>query len=119
MAHRAELAAREIRSEADQQAWYNRSKFDLADFLARESIPSEFVKIPFMEKRKCWFPESDWDQRGHPERGYVWGNCLQDAQIARDPFTDFDLMIATVANTIASTRSLVEAKGFEALHSKL
>ena len=36
-----------------------------------------------------------------------------------DTATDFDVMIAAVANTIAATRSLVEVSGFEALHSRL
>ena len=55
------------------------------------------------------------DQQGHPERGYVWGNRLIDVQLACDFFTNFEFLIDVVANTIASTRELVQESGFEAL----
>ena len=121
MARRAELAARNVQTEADKQQWYDRAKFDLQKFLAQEAVPAEFEKFPLLEAsvRKGWFTESEWEMKSHVERGFVWGNRLTDVQVARDPFTDFEIMIATVANTIAATRSLVSSEGFDAVTSRL
>ena len=117
LARRAELAARNVATEGDKRDWYNRAKFDLQKFLQQEAVPAEFDKTPFLAdvSRKAWFPEGEWDMKNHAARGFVWGNRLSDAQVARDPFTDFELMISTVANTIASTRDLIVNQGFDAV----
>ncbi len=59
-----EIAARDIKTEADLEAWYDRSLLDIAQLLEREALPANevFRRIPYDSSKHTYtVDETTWD----------------------------------------------------------
>ena len=108
--NQVEIAARAISTEADLNKWYERSALDLSNLLAREALPASevFRRIPYdPSKHEYKLDETAWNTEPMRRNGYVVGNFLPKSALPRDPFSDFNGLIAVMANHCAAARAFL------------
>jgi hypothetical protein len=103
-----EATARQIKSQADIDAWYNKTGKDMETWLAREAIPRCFVRIPYSRStHQATVHYSEWDDSTQLQNGYVTGAKLSTDEAQKPPFSDFNGMISVFANYAAASQAYV------------
>ena len=100
-----ELTARDIQSDADVEAWRNKSALDIHNLIQRERIPKAFKAIPWKPKNGHMLTKFRWKQIA--ERGFFYGDYLAKKEALGDLYSNWSELINLVANHVASTRALV------------
>jgi hypothetical protein len=101
-----EATARQISSQADVDAWFNKTGKDMKAWLAREAIPRCFAQIPYSRStHQATVHYSEWDDSTQLRNGYVMGAQLSSEEATRTPFSDFNGMISVYANYTAAARA--------------
>ena len=106
-----EITARKIQSQADLKAWYDRSALDLNELLQREALPPTevFRDIPYNPaNHDAGAPEAQWDSTRQKRNGFVLGNFLPMSTQPQTPFSDFNGLIAIMANHVKAARCYME-----------
>jgi hypothetical protein len=102
-----ELEARQIASQADVDAWLNKSALDLNALIEAEEAASRDVwrQIPYTKERHIASLTSEWDESPMKECGYVMGAFLSPVEAERPPFSDWNGLISVMANHVAASRA--------------
>ena len=103
-----ELQARDIKTAEDVQSWVNRSALDLENLIKKEEIRAESLWQPIAFDKSRHFASygSDWDDSPMRERGHVLGAFLPPQEAAREPFSDWNGLIAILSNHVAASRAM-------------
>ena len=98
-----EITARNMKTEEDLDAWFNRTTCDLAKFLREQKIPLCFQRLPYTAG---WRMSAIWQFQEIQKIGYVMGAHLTDVDAARAPFEHWNEMIGIFGNHVAASRSI-------------
>ena len=100
-----EIHARDMKSDEDLEAWFNRSKCDLAKFIRKQKVPLCFEKLP-VGSDAIWRCQQSgkWHYEDIAARGYVMGSHFTSEDAAREPFSNFNELIGIFANHVAASR---------------
>ena len=102
-----EVAARDIKTETDVQAWYSKSTGDVQKWLKNQSSCRSWEKFPYSaEKHVAYVDPKGWDATVQIERGWVMGSRLTAADTARVPFADFNGLVSVFANYVAASKAM-------------
>ena len=102
-----ELEARKIESQADVDAWMNKSALDLNQLIKNEELQAGKIwrEMPYSTANHQAHMTSDWDQSPMLERGYVLGSILSEEEASKTPFSDWNGLISVMANHVAACRA--------------
>jgi len=100
-----EIHARDMKSDEDLDAWFNRSKCDLAKFIREQKVPLCFEKLP-VGYDAIWRCQQSgkWHYQDIAAKGYVMGSHFTSEEAAREPFSNFNELIGIFANHVAASR---------------
>ena len=82
------------------------------ELLAREALPPTevFKRIPYNPyNHVASVDEAVWETGPMKRNGYVLGNFLPQSTLPREPFSDFNGLIAIVAHHVAAARALLSS----------
>ena len=103
-----EAHARNIQTPADVAAWHNKSKLDLTELIEKHRIPQGLVEMtpnPAIDNR--FSPMWNWEEF---KQKTFWGSKFFDIDSAKNPFTNWNELIGLIANTVASSRAVMQSR---------
>ena len=100
-----ELAARDIRDQADLDAWYNGSKLSLAQLIDAQKIPQHFEHMVMGQRALERIDANTWNLEHQKQFGFH-GTQLRDVDAAQSPYSNWNELIAIVANHVAAQRAM-------------
>ena len=103
-----EAHARNIQTPADVVAWHNKSKLDLTELIERHRIPQGLVEMtpnPAID----WRFSSQWMWEEFKQKTF-WGCKFYDIEAAKTPYSHWNELIGLIANTVASSRVVMNSK---------
>ena len=100
-----ELYARNVQTPEDIHNWYSKSKLDLKSLLDQQSVPAGFVQFKWDAIIEHRFSDK-WNWTKFRDCGFFMGNRLPDAVAAREPFSNWNELIALIGNTVAASYAI-------------
>ena len=103
-----ELQARNIQTPEDVSAWHKKSKVDLTELIEKHRIPQGLVEMtpnPAIDNR--FSPMWNWEEF---KQKTFWGSKFYDIEAAKTPYSHWNELIGLIANTVASSRVVMNSK---------
>ena len=100
-----ELYARDVKTPEDIDSWYSKTKVELANLLNKQAIPAHFVQFKWDSSIENRF-SANWGWEKFRDNGFFMGNRLPDTAAAREPFSNWNELIALIGNTIAASNAI-------------
>ena len=102
-----EVAARDIKTEADVQQWWSKARGDVQEWLTRESTCKAFKRMEYdPNNHDAVIDTRTFDDSRQKQCGYVMGLRLTDIAGADQPFSDCNGLISVFANYVAASRAM-------------
>ena len=101
-----ELYARNVQTPDDLHSWYSKSKVELKKLLDQQAVPASFVQFKWDPSIENRFSDK-WGWTKFRDCGYFMGNRLPDDVAAREPFSNWNELIALIGNTIAASYGII------------
>ena len=99
------MHARQVKTEADVQAWRNRTKIELSELLTRVSCEEQFDRVPFCSDHARF--SSAWDWEAIAAKGYVFGAKLP-RPAADKPYGSWSELAGLAASNLIATRAALQ-----------
>ena len=106
-----ELHARNIQTPEDAEAWHNKSTLKLSELIEKHAIPRGLEQMTPNSAIDYRF-SSLWKWQEFKKTTF-WGAKFTSIEEARNPFTNWTELIGLVANTVASSRAIIDQTGMK------